>query len=336
MKRKSKKKPIASLSLDLDNQWSYLKVHGNPDWQTFPSYLDVVIPRALNFLGDRGLKITVFVTGQDAALRKNQEAIAAVAAAGHEIGNHLFHHEPDLHRYTEEEIDREVALAEDQIRQITGQQPLGFRAIGVNFSPAVLKVLVRRGYQYDASTCPTFLGPLARLYHFTTSDLTLEERNTQKSWFGDFKDGFQSLQPYRWSLGSDQLIEIPVTTLPIFKIPIHFSAVLFISAVSSALALFYFRCALWLCKLTKTQPSLVLHPVDFLGYEDVPELAFVAGMSLHRHHKLTVLGQAIQLLLKEFDICTVRQHAEIVSGACQLPIVELDLPPVINPVTVTF
>jgi len=40
-------KPIASLSLDLDNQWSYMKTHGDAGWELFPSYLDIVIPRVL-------------------------------------------------------------------------------------------------------------------------------------------------------------------------------------------------------------------------------------------------------------------------------------------------
>ena len=55
-----KKLPNASLSLDLDNKWSYLKTHGDPDWESFPSYFDLVIPRFLDFFEDRDLKITVF------------------------------------------------------------------------------------------------------------------------------------------------------------------------------------------------------------------------------------------------------------------------------------
>lgn len=30
----------ASISLDLDNLWSYLKIHGDDGWRSFPSYLD--------------------------------------------------------------------------------------------------------------------------------------------------------------------------------------------------------------------------------------------------------------------------------------------------------
>jgi hypothetical protein len=37
-------RPVASLSLDLDNQWSYMKTHGDPAGRTSSSYLDVVVP----------------------------------------------------------------------------------------------------------------------------------------------------------------------------------------------------------------------------------------------------------------------------------------------------
>ena len=66
---------IASLSLDLDNKWSYMKTHGDSGCESFPSYLDIVVPRFINFLDERNLKITVFVVGQDAALEKNNDAL---------------------------------------------------------------------------------------------------------------------------------------------------------------------------------------------------------------------------------------------------------------------
>ena len=100
-------KPLASLSLDLDNLWSYMKTHGDSGWESFPSYLDIVVPRVLDFLEKRGLKITFFVVGQDAALQKNHAAIRSIADAGHEIGNHSFNHEPWLHLYSEQQIESE-------------------------------------------------------------------------------------------------------------------------------------------------------------------------------------------------------------------------------------
>ena len=78
-------KPIASLSLDLDNKWSYMKTHGDAGWESLPSYLDVCVPRVLKFLKERDLQITFFIVGQDAALDKNSKAIGQIAEAGHEI-----------------------------------------------------------------------------------------------------------------------------------------------------------------------------------------------------------------------------------------------------------
>jgi len=61
-------KPKMSLSLDLDNKWSYLRTYGNNAWQEFPSYLDLVVPRILDFLDQRSIKITFFIVGKDATL----------------------------------------------------------------------------------------------------------------------------------------------------------------------------------------------------------------------------------------------------------------------------
>ena len=71
-------KPIASVSLDLDNQWSYMKIHGDPGWETFPSYLDKFVPHVLKVLEDLNIKITFFVVGQDAALDKNKQIIKSI------------------------------------------------------------------------------------------------------------------------------------------------------------------------------------------------------------------------------------------------------------------
>ena len=272
-----KRKPIASLSLDLDNQWSYMKIHGDSGWESFPSYLDLVVPRFLNFFQQCDLKLTVFIVGQDAALEKNHEALRAIADAGHEIGNHSFHHEPWLHLYSEEEIEKELALAEEHIEKATGKRPIGFRGPGFSCSRSILQVLARRGYQYDASTFPTFLGPLARAYYFMTAKLSEEEKQKRKALFGKFKDGLQPLNPYEWVLDdASKLVEIPVTTMPIFKVPIHVSYILYLSSFSTTLALLYFQFALMLCRPTGTQLSLLLHPLDFLGRDDRTGTSFLS------------------------------------------------------------
>ncbi len=71
----AKEKLKASISLDLDNQWSYMKTHGDSGWDKFPSYFDIVIPRVLDILDKLSLKITFFIVGKDAALEKNRDAL---------------------------------------------------------------------------------------------------------------------------------------------------------------------------------------------------------------------------------------------------------------------
>ena len=304
------KKALASLSLDLDNQWTYMKTHADPGWESFPSYLDVLVPRVLDFLEKRGLKITFFIVGQDAALERNHAAIRSIANAGHEIGTHSFNHEPWLHLYSEQQFEEDLTRAEEHIERVTGQKPIGFRGPGYSFSSTVLRVLARHGYQYDASTLPTFLGPLARTYYFMTTKLSPEEKESRKLLYGEFRDGFQPLRPYRWQIeGVDErLIEIPVTTMPIFRIPFHVSYILFISRFSPALARFYFRFALGLCKLTRTTPSLLLHPLDFLGCDDVEELAFFPAMDLTSEKKIKVISDVLDIYAELYKVVPVRQQ----------------------------
>jgi hypothetical protein len=307
-------RPQASVSLDLDNQWSYMKTHGDPGWSEFPSYLDVVVPRVLDFLKERSLTITFFIVGQDAALARNEQALASIATAGHEIGNHSFHHEPWLHRYTPEETEAEIASAEEHIERVTGRRPIGFRGPGFSISPAVLDVLARRGYRYDASTFPTFIGPLARAYYFMTSKLSKAELEQRRALFGGFAEGFRPIRPYRWQTGAGELIEIPVTTMPLFRLPMHVSYLLYIAGASPALARAYFRAALGLCRVSGVQPSLLLHPLDFLGSDDNTGLDFFPGMRLPSKRKLELVAMALDELSQHHEIVTMQRHAASISA----------------------
>jgi len=305
----TKDKPICSLSLDLDNQWSYMKTHGDPGWEDFPSYLDIVVPRACEIFKRWDWTITFFVVGQDAALDKNREALGLITPSGHEVGNHSFHHEPWLHMQTRQQTEEEIARAEDSIEAATGVHTRGFRGPGYSFSRTTLEVLLQSNYLYDASTFPTFLGPLARAYYFLTSDFSEDEKQKRKNLFGGLRDGLRPVRPYLWDLGDEDLLEIPVTTMPLFKLPFHFSYLLYISTFSVALSLLYFKTALGLCRMTGTEPSLLLHPLDFLGGDDVSELAFFPAMKLESHRKLNLLDRFLGVLSSRYSVITVGEHA---------------------------
>ena len=44
---------VASMSLDPDDKWTYLKTHGDPAWADCPSYLHYLVSRILKFLAER-------------------------------------------------------------------------------------------------------------------------------------------------------------------------------------------------------------------------------------------------------------------------------------------
>jgi peptidoglycan-N-acetylglucosamine deacetylase len=305
----SSSKPIASVSLDLDNKWSYMKTHGDAGWELYPTYLDTVVPRFLEVLHQQQLHMTVFIVGQDAALEKNFEALASISAAGHEIGNHSFKHEPWLHLYSEAELVTELAQTEQHLERVTGQCPIGFRGPGFSFTPGLLQILMRRGYQYDGSTFPTFLGPLARMYYFLSTRLNQEQREERRELFGRFSEGFRPLRPFQWEFPEGQLTEIPVTTMPFFKTPIHASYVLYLSQFSRLLAKTYWTMALSMCRMSGIAPSLLLHPLDFMGCDDDRDLAFFPAMGQPAEPKVELVAWMLQEMSRHYDVRPMKDHA---------------------------
>ena len=113
------------------------------------------------------LKITFFIVGKDTESEENRKYLKMITDRGHDVGNHSYYHESWLQSYSYEEIEKEIIAAEEAIESATGQKPRGFRGPGFSWSKDLLRVLESRGYLYDASTLPTFLGPLARMYYFS-------------------------------------------------------------------------------------------------------------------------------------------------------------------------
>lgn len=305
-------KPVASLSLDLDNKWVYLRTAGDPAWVGYPSYLDVVVPRLLDTLAQHRLRATVFVVGRDATRPANRELLAAIAA-DHEVGTHSFDHDQRMHRWPEAVLADDFTRAEDAIQSAVGRKPEGYRGPGYTLSATVLRQLLQREYAYDASTLPTYIGPLARAYFFRVNRLDGSGRDDRAELFGHFSDGRRPLKPYYWSIDGGELLEMPITTFPGVKVPIHVSYVLHLARYSAALARGYVRSAVRMCHAAGIAPSLLLHPVDFLGPDDAPDLASSAGMRTPAKEKLDLVHAYLAAVGERFELKSVGEHARSVS-----------------------
>jgi peptidoglycan-N-acetylglucosamine deacetylase len=311
-----KNKPLANMSLDLDDQWSYMKVHGDEGWEFFPSYLDIVVPFVLDLLDELEIKITFFIVGQDASFEKNHEILSSIIERGHEIGNHSFLHESWLKTYSKEKIEDEIIRAEEAILIATGYRPICFRGPGFSWSNDLMEVLEKRNYVFDASILPTYISPLMRMYYFWNSKLTREERESRKELFGSYKEGFYPLKPFKWILKNERtLLEIPVTTMPVLKIPFHLSYLLYLSGFSIGLMKLYLGFSLRMCKLTGTSPSVLLHPLDLISGDKVPQLSFFPGMNIPTQKKVEVFKYALKKIKKDFNIIPMLEFAKIYDEA---------------------
>lgn len=302
--------PSASVTVDLDNLWAYLKTQGVAGWQDYPGYLGQVVPRILERLRDHQIKATFFIVGRDATRAENREVLHSIADAGHEIACHSFDHEPCLHLYSEAELRAEFDQAEAAIIEVTGCQPRGFRGPGFSCSASVLACLEARGYAYDSSSFPTVLGPVARLYFKATAKLSKEELERRSGLYGGIRRGFGTLRAHRLPIG---LAEFPVTTLPLLRVPVHQTYLLFLMQRSPFLARFYWNTAVSLFRMTSLAPTLLLHPTDFLDLSEAPQLHFFPGMAVPTARKLELIDHVLGSITRHWDTQTLIDRATAIA-----------------------
>jgi hypothetical protein len=67
--------------------------------------------------------------------------------------------------------------------------------------------------------------------------------------------------------------------------------------------------AIGLCRISGTEPSFLLHPLDLIGGDELPEMSFFPGMNIHSSVKVEVFTEVINTLAKNFEIVNMSDHA---------------------------
>ena len=104
--------------------------------------------RLLRLFERFGIKTTWFIPGH--SIETFPEQMAAVAAAGHEIGIHGYSHENPIEMSPEQEeavLDKCIEL----VTQLSGRRPTGYVAPWWEFSPVSNELLLKKGIKYDHS-----------------------------------------------------------------------------------------------------------------------------------------------------------------------------------------
>ena len=246
-------------------------------------------------------KITFFVVGADAAIEEHGPALQSLVPAGHEVGNHSFEHEPWLARY----IAR-AARGRDRPRRgcdlaATGQRPIGFRGPGYSWSPELLEILSERGYLYDASTLPTYLGPLARAYYFRTAQLSDgRARGAQRSCSVDLRDGLRPSAPTAGSCRRPHAARDPGDDVAGHQGAVHLSYLLYLSRFSEAADGGVPRHRVTRVPAHRHRAELPAPSARPARREQEPRLAFFPGMDVPARRKVELFERAMQMLRRAF------------------------------------
>jgi peptidoglycan/xylan/chitin deacetylase (PgdA/CDA1 family) len=108
----------------------------------------VGVPRILALLERHAIPATFFVPGHTQATFP--DSVAAIVAAGHELGCHGWAHEDLATLRVVEERDV-MARSFEAIDRAAGRPPRGFRAPYWSLSPETLAIAAELGFRYDSS-----------------------------------------------------------------------------------------------------------------------------------------------------------------------------------------
>lgn len=305
--------PAATLSIDLDDLWAYRRSFGLPDLAADgTSLLPLALPRFAAFMQRHGVRGTAFVVGRDAAA--HAPLLRQLASVGHELANHSHTHATDIERWPAADQAADLRRAHDAIAAVGGNAPRGFRAPSFRLSPSLLGVVQSLGYRYDASSFPSSLGALARRWQAQRARGLGRQAQMADDAFGTRAAWRQPLHPHTWALAGGALVEVPVTTLPGLRLPLHGTYLQHLADHSPAAARAYATCALALCRHTSTDVHFLLHGTDFIGADDALDTGFLPGMRRPWRAKVALLDVVVERLRAHFELTTMGDYVDGLRG----------------------
>jgi len=267
------------------------------------------------FMEPYGVKATLFMVGSDLTVPDNQPSARAMAADGHEIGNHTHTHAQGFRLLSADEQERELAGMEDACVAVTGKRPVGFRSPGWNMSDAALPILKRRGYVYDSSIHPMLATPAFKALHWlSTSACEPRDRTT----LGQWSYMFAPLGPYRTDArklnrrGEGGIVEFPMSVVPGIRAPFWATFLL-------ASGLHVFRACYRAIRSAGLPIHYMFHLSDFVDYshpdlaDQVPASGGVyvpQALRVPLEKKLRVFRSAMDLIAADYQLVTLERWAQ--------------------------
>jgi polysaccharide deacetylase family protein (PEP-CTERM system associated) len=123
-------------------------------WGSLPSRIDYQVSQVLDLFQEKATKATFFILGWVA--EHHPRTVAAIAAAGHEIGCHSYAHEL-IYKQTPAQFRRDTERAVAAIENACGATPRVYRAPSYSITREsfwALEILVECGFTHDSSIYP--------------------------------------------------------------------------------------------------------------------------------------------------------------------------------------
>lgn len=305
----------AAISSDIDTLASIYQGYGcrRPEGYTYAEFR-MGLENFSRFLEPYGIKATLFMVGNDFRQPDNIPYIKSMVAEGHEIGNHTMTHAQGFRLLSAQQKEAEIAGMEEICQQVTGQRPVGFRSPGWNMGDDAIPILNRRGYLYDSSVHPTSLMPLLKFLHWLNSSSRSEGDRTT---MGHLYYMLAPRSPYRTAAnrlgrrGQDGLIEIPLTVMPVIRLP--FWATFLLST-----GIDFFKICYRLLKVMRIPIQYQFHLSDFVDYNH-PDLAdqvpngngvyVPQALKSPLKQKWDLFKQAVDIIATDYTFSTLKDWA---------------------------
>lgn len=208
---------LASISVDLDEVGCYGAVHSVeiPEGPALHAVYDRCVPRLTELFEAESIRATFFAIGSDLDRARNRDTVASLHEAGHEIGNHSFHHHYDLSRRSADDIREDIERGATAIDEACGSRPVGFRAPGYTINDKMFDVLEASEVEYDSSVfpCPSYYATKVSVLCL----MAIRGRRSQSivdtpSVLRSSKQPYRVGRPY-WRKGAG-LLELPIGVTP--------------------------------------------------------------------------------------------------------------------------
>jgi polysaccharide deacetylase family protein (PEP-CTERM system associated) len=148
---------LAALSVDVEDyfQVEALRVHCPRDrWESFADRTVANTERLLALFARYEARATFYILGWTA--ERHPDLVRRIAEAGHEIASHGYDHEL-IYNLTADAFRSDVTRARALLRELSGQEVLGYRAPSytiVSRTLWALPILHGAGHRYDSSIFP--------------------------------------------------------------------------------------------------------------------------------------------------------------------------------------